>query len=303
MKEILILISFIGMFGCGLSSQNQVNPGFFAEGFEIPYTLNAPTQKMKLDRELVEISGLTYSQKTKSLLAVNDEDAFVFVLDPYSGKILDKYDFGKADDYEGIASHDNYIYITESNGNIKVVNESTGEKTTEYDDLLSRDNDVEGLCFNPVNKKLLMAAKGDSEADGNDKDVKAVFSMEIATGKIDEKPYLYQNLSKAMKTLQPKYISSNAIVNLSVSSRVDKYGPSAIAVQPGTDLIYMLSSSGKLLTVSDQYGDIKAIVFLKNAVHIQPEGITFAPDGTLFISNEGRSGKGVIYRYEPIEKE
>lgn len=286
------------MYGCGLSSQNDVNPGFFEAKYTVPYQLNTPTQIMKMDKQLVEISGLAYSNSKNKLYAINDEDALIFVIDPLSGSILKKYDFGKSDDYEGVAIYDNTIYVSESNGNIKLINETDGKKYDEYDDRLSRKNNVEGLCYNSVNKKLLMAAKGNSEIDGNDKNFKSIFEMNLSDGQISKTPYIQHDLQEAIKNLEPKYISENKIINLSFSSRINKYGPSGVAVHPISKDIYILSAQGKMLVISSQEGKINAVIFLKNSLHVQPEGITFSSDGSLYISNEGKSGKGLIYRYD-----
>ena len=39
------------------------------------------------------------------------------------------------------------------------------------------------------------------------------------------------------------------------------------------------------------------MIKLKKKIHEQPEGIVFAQDGTMYISNEGKEGKGKIYKF------
>lgn len=299
----IIMVSLIYFFtitlltSCTGGYKNDVNPGFIAEGFEIPYKFNNPSLTMKLERELTEISGLTYSTANDMLVSINDEDGSIFMLDPMSGAILDQFEFAKDDDYEGVATHNGIIYVVESNGNIKVVNEKSKKKVAEYDDKLSRKNDVEGICYDPQSNTLLLAAKGDSREDGNKKDEKAIFSMDIGTGVIAKDPIYTMNIYDDLKKLEANYISKNTITNLSINSRIKKFGPSGIAIQPRTGNIYLLSSLGKTLVILAPNGETKAAIFLKNSLHIQPEGITFDPEGNLYISNEGRSGKGVVYKY------
>jgi uncharacterized protein YjiK len=300
MKQILIILIALALMSakCSRDGKSKVNPGFYAEGYVIPYLVNSPDTIFSLKRELTEISGLTYSDQTNMLLAINDEKAYVYQVNPNSGKIIDKIDFGKSDDYEGIAYVNGKIYIAESNGNVKVVSENGSEKINEFDDILSEDHDIEGLCYNSLSSSILMAAKGDSRVKGNEKSEKSVFSMEIVSGKITDEPYLSINLLKAIKTLKSDYITKNALVDLSVTSRLKDFGPSGIAVHPTTNDLYILSAKGKLLVVINQEKEVKAVVFLKQSLHVQPEGITFDPEGNLYISNEGRSRKGKIFKYK-----
>jgi DNA-binding beta-propeller fold protein YncE len=75
------------------------------------------------------------------------------------------------------------------------------------------------------------------------------------------------------------------------------FSPSALAVQPQTRHLYILSSVGKILMVIDQSGRILHIEKLKKKVHPQPEGICFDPAGNLYISNEGKKGRATIQRF------
>lgn len=295
-----IVLLIVLSYGCGASQGSEVNPGFFKSDYEHPYLMNSPDHTMNLDRQLIEISGLTYSAMSHNLLAVNDEKALIFKLDPMTGHILDKIDFGKADDYEGIANKDNLIYVVESNGNVKVVNENTGAKVTEYDDILSRDQDVEGIVYDVSRDRILLAAKGDSRIDDNVKEEKALYAMNPSNGKIHEQPAILINIKDEVKKMETRYINSNVLVNLSVASRLRKFAPSGIAIHPNTGHIYIVSAQGRTLSVLDPQGTLLAVIFLNNSLHRQPEGIAFDKEGNLYVSNEGKAGRGVIHRYSPI---
>src|SRR5690606_13450064 len=68
------------------------------------------------------------------------------------------------------------------------------------------------------------------------------------------------------------------------------FHPSGISVHPLTQHLYIIASKGNLLVVMDTDGSILAVKSLPGNVFNQPEGICFAPDGTLYISNEGSNG-------------
>jgi hypothetical protein len=75
------------------------------------------------------------------------------------------------------------------------------------------------------------------------------------------------------------------------------FSPSALAIHPKNRDIYILSSVGKILMIISQEGHVKHIEKLKKSIHEQPEGICFDAAGNLYISNEGKGGKGTVCRF------
>ena len=286
------------LFSCGESKIEKKITPIVKNDFTIPFAINNPNLSIELPKELTEISGLTFSSTSKKLLSINDEKGVIYVLDAQSGEIVDEIKFGKKDDYEGIASHDGFIYVTESNGNVKVIKEESKTKIIEFNDRLSIDNDIEGICYDTNSGTLLLAAKGDSETEGNTKNVKSIFTMNINNGAVRKKAYLQLNLKDAYETLAAQAQKGSVMQKMSMSSRLKKNGPSGIAIDPTTNLIYLLSSNSKTLTVLNHDGVVKSIALLDKKLHVQPEGITFDERGNLYISNEGKKGKAMIYKYD-----
>jgi len=303
MRIVLLILTYFFLIsaGCGNQKGYKENPGFYKKNFELGYSINQPDTVLYLDRALSEISGLSYNENKSCLVTINDEDAFVFYLSPTSGRIIDKVDFGKPDDYEAITCHGDYIYISESNGNIKVVNDNEGEKINEYNTDLDGGNDIEGMVYNAETKSFLLAAKGDSEIDDNEKGEKSVFEMKLDDDDSEIKKYFSLDLMKAVDKLESMNITQNTLVNLSVTSRLRRFSPSAMAIHPKTNDLYILSFKGRLLVVTDNEGNIKAITFLNQKFFPQPEGICFGPDLKLYVSSEGRSKNGTINIYSPID--
>lgn len=294
LTQIFLLLLLLS--GCGDSNSKKEIVKIVESVSAVPYDLNNPNQSIVLPNELTEISGLTYSKTSNRLLAINDEQGIIYALNTQSGEVTDEIEFGKPDDYEGIASHDGYVYIVESNGNVKVIKEDTKAKIIEFNDRLSRDNDVEGICYDPSTETLLIAAKGDSETEGNVKGVKSIFTMNIENGAVRKQAYIQVNMKESYKSLYTE--SSHGVVHeITSSSRFRKYGPSGIAIEPQTNLVYLLSSNSKSLAVLDHNGKVISIALLDKKLHAQPEGITFDSNGNLYISNEGKSGSGMIYKY------
>ncbi len=65
-----------------------------------------------------------------------------------------------------------------------------------------------------------------------------------------------------------------------------KLKPSAAAINPLTNDVWILSAVNQLLIVTDRKGNIKSVYTLNPTIFKQPEGIAFTPWGDLLISNE-----------------
>jgi len=294
---IYLFIVLTNAIACQTITDNKLPNSINSNSFVVPYQVDKPDKVFYMPPELNEISGLCYSVISRSLLTINDEMGYIYHIDKENGKTVKKVKFGKFDDYEGITSIGELTYVAESNGNIKVINETSGKRTTEYDDKLNSKNNIEGITYYPPKNILLLAAKGNSRKKGNKKSEKAIFEMNPTTGKIQSDPILSINLSDMVKSLSMDSISSKSSLSTPDYTRLKNFAPSGIAVHPSTNDIYIISASGKLLVICDINKNLKSVIFLNPTVHKQPEGICFDNTNTLYISNEGKGGQGSIYKY------
>ncbi len=266
---------------------------FKSQDFKFNYSIDNPLASIFLNYDLKEISGIECSLDDKYLYAVNDEKAELFVLNISTGEVIEKINFGKPDDYEGLCMVNNLVYIAESNGNLKAVNPITKKRVATYDCRLSRKNDIEGLAYDISTKSLLLAAKGHSKLDGHKKGKRSIFKIPISDFKVEKKPFLTIDLEKSIKSLIPNVNIDTETVGI-LNKRVKEFAPSGLAIHPLTKDLYMLSARGKILIVLTPDGNLQAVVFLNKNENQQPEGICFKKDGTMFISNEGASGNGKL---------
>jgi len=259
--------------------------------YEYKFDINNPSKIYKLPKELKEISGLSFDN-TGHLLAVNDEEAIIFKIDTIKGEIVGETDFGKDDDYEGITYGDGLIYVIESNGNIKVIEDESAEKIKEYDTELSEKNNIEGIFYE--NKRLLIASKSESK-----KGLIRIFQFDCEQQKMMDSVKFEIDLVKDAESLRLYNMVKHFTVDLD-KHRLEEFGPSGIAIDPLTGEHYILSSRGKLLIILNDKGKILVIKFLSKKVFGQPEGIVFDTFGNLYISNEAESGKANILKFNRI---
>jgi len=246
---------------------------------DLPYAVNAPDATFELPDELEEISGLT-ALSNGHLGAVQDEDGLLFEIDPETGRVLRVEAFGDDGDYEGVEATPDALWVLKSNGTVYELQRAgeTDIETESFNTDLSSRNDAEGLGYDAEGNRLLIALK-EHPGEGLGK-VRAIYAFDLATRELSETPVL---------VLDRDLVDANGL----------NFKPSALAVRPGTREIYILSSVKKALLVVLPDGTIQSAVALSPELYRQPEGIAFAPDGTLFVSNEGAGGTATLLRFSP----
>ena len=267
--------------------------------YQFPYDLSKPNGNFKLSNRLTEISGLSLSPDGQELVAVNDEQGKIFYLNKKNGEIEREVKFGKAGDYEGIESVGDKIYVVKHNGDIYKVKDLDKDKpeAKEYSTKLDSKYDVEGLAYDAAHNRLLLVCKGKA-GDGKDmKGVRAVYGFDLEENKLDKEPAYTVDREKIKDHFKSNNVSQRLIDVFTPEYASDAFGPSGIAIHPKTSDICIISSVGKLLVILSPSGEIKYMEKLDASIFKQPEGICFDTDGTLYISTEGKGGRGRLFRF------
>lgn len=244
----------------------------------------------QLSSDLIEISGLGLATDGESLIAVNDEEGKVFFLDKNNGEIIREIYFGQPGDYEGIEMVGDLIYVLRSDGAIFEIDERDGEsrpEVQEYEILLDEDHNVEGFAYDAARHRLLLACKKNTVEGKASKEVKAIYAFDLSNKQISESPVFTINRKDVL-------FGKEAIIEDWWQEALNKsFGPSGLAVDPGSENIYLLSSPGKLVVVLNPSGEVIHIQKLDKKDFKQPEGICFGKDGTLYITSEGNAKKRI----------
>jgi len=252
----------------------------------IPYNLSQPDERFELPVDLREISGLTY-YKPGLLACVQDELAVVFLYDLKKRAVAREFVFGDKGDYEDLEWVDGRFYVLRSDGELyHFSDEGEGPRTVHHIKIdLPGKNDVEGLGYDPKRGTLLLATK-DAAKGGSDK---PIYYYDLKQQGMWQGPVLKQADLKLFSGTTGQPAASQPDVK-----------PSGIAVHPQTGDYYLLAADGHRLVVMNPKGVLRSSVAIDANILLQPEGICFAPDGTLFIASEGgKKGKGLIVSFAP----
>lgn len=245
------------------------------------YDLTRP-YLIKLPVELDEISGVVYYAKDTSVFAIGDEFGILYKVPLMPNKPIRKWKFSDQGDYEDLALVDKTFYVLQSDGSITTF--TFDDKNTVLTNEIQfplEGNEFEILYYHPHQYKLVMICK---DCDADKKKALTVFHFNLLKKNFDD----------------TSSINVTSIANMMGEEKI-KFKPSAAALNPVTDELFIVSAINKLLVVADRNGRPKAAYPLDGRLFKQPEGITFSPAGDMIISNEA-ADRGVanllFYKYK-----
>lgn len=248
----------------------------------IDYDLAHPLKKWSLSDSLAEISGIAWLEEDK-FLAIEDQHPILYELKlgDTTGTISNKIEFRQTNDdkidFEDLTVVSDTVYALWSHGAVfKIIGQKKGVTSTRTKTWLRKDNNTEGLAYDPVSGNLLIACKEESGLENVKKSTRAIFEFDRKADSLKPDPFMLINKSDFEKV---------------AGEKVDFY-PSAIAVHPTTHDIYVTSTKDTKAIAQYSYdGKLKAFDYIDKEVIPQPEGMCFDPQGNLYISTESRHHK------------
>lgn len=233
------------------------------------YDMNKP-EKIKVKESLDEISGIVYSKERNALLAVDDEQGSIFNIDLTNTKDYPVSNFAPSADFEDLAYTGKEWFVLKSNGDLFLVkNIFTDSVTHDKFPFPGKGNEFEGLCYDQTSNSIWLLCK--SCAADKDKPLVSVYAFDIAARQFKPGVVWQTDVTKIKEQLSLKELS---------------FKPSAIALHPLQQQVYILSGVNKILLITDRNGHIISSYQLNPAYFKQAEGITFADNGDMYISNE-----------------
>lgn len=236
-------------------------------------------QVFVLQKKLLEISGIVYLGRD-SIAAINDEKGELFLLDLNTNE-SEKYKFKGKDDYEEVVKAGNFYYVLESDGDIHEVTTPPDVSVTSFDfpdD--SKRIEFESMVWYKKLNKLVLITK-----DHRDQDRVAsidAYSFDLSTKQFDSAKFFQIPMKDVYVKLE----------NYSSECK-----PSGAALNPATNKLFIIASVGKILLECSPEGKLEKIYKLNPTQFPQPEGISFADNGDMYISNEGLDGKATILKF------
>ena len=239
-----------------------------------------------MGKVLNEISGITFNDDDNTLLAISDSKEKVFQISIDKQKLKDYTDkvVGPDSDLEDIVKVDSSVYLLSSKGVIYEVPARKHRDTIRKYTFPSNDqNDFETLYYDPSVQSLIMVCKKCPVDKG--RDMRTAYRFDLTKKKFDSSAF---------------FTFSTAEVKNLLKDDDAKFDPSAACIHPKNKRLYVLSSAGNLLVIADTRGKIIEAYKLNPDQFPQAEGIAFAPNGNMYITNEGKYGSPTlqVFKYQ-----
>ena len=255
--------------------------------FDLPA---GPTRQWKLPGILREISGLAMTADGR-LFAIEDEKALVYELDYSNGSLVNRFSLGGPPikgDFEGIAiAGDGAFYVVTSVGRLFRFAEGGSNEAVRYQsyELGTRERcELEGLAWVASRNALALACK--RVYDGKKRFIRIYF-WSIEHEELLSEP-MQVDIRSARGLMGSKRLNVSGIEWEAASDHL-------VMVAAGERTVIEVSASGELVWAGQ----------LDKRYHRQAEGITFDPDGNLWIADEGGRGAARLatYAVDPAESE
>jgi len=269
----------------------------------IGYDFSKPLLHDILPASLQEISGLTIIDST-IIACIQDENGILFLYDLKHHKLKKQYTFGLNGDYEGITKVGEFLYVLRSDGILFEIKDYSTKKiqVKTYATHVPAVNN-EGLCFDSINNRLLIGAKGKINKDATNKDYRYIYEFNLATKSLSQTPaYTFNildvNLFAKLNDieLRKRKTKNGKIVEIGL-----KFNTSEIAIHPITKQLYVLSANDHCLFVFNTNGNLEHIEKLNHTLFNKAEGLSFYSNGDILISNEGQAHQPTLlkFNYKP----
>lgn len=264
--------------------------------YVLHYDFREPDVKLVLPDSLHEISDQAIIDDS-TFACVEDEDGIIYIYDSKRNRIEQRIEFAGAGDYEGITKVNKDLYVLRSDGMLFEVTDFAGavpRVETYLTEIPADDN--EGICYDSLNNRLLIACKSRLDKETASKEKRAIYGFDLSAKKLSADPVFEFDIDELSDYLDNHYIDLADDAQL-------KFKSSAIAIQPGSGDLFVLSAVDHCLFVFDSEGNIRHAEPLKPKLFNKPEGIAFYPDGDVLISNEGQDKKPTLLRFDYQEEE
>ncbi|HRG37150.1 MAG TPA: hypothetical protein PK289_01350 [Bacteroidia bacterium] len=206
-------------------------------------------------------------------------------------------------DYEGICNVDTSIFILRSDGTLFEISNYTSNalNVISYPTEIKASNN-EGLCYDKIMNRLLIARKNKLAKGKNYKNKRAIYSFDLKTRTLNENPVIEFDVDTlkqiALKEKIELPVKQKKKNKDKVPTPILRFASSEIAIHPITGKIFLLSATDHLLFIIDKNGKVEFVEQLNPLIFLQPEGIAFFKNGDMLISNEGQKKNSTLLRFK-----
>lgn len=245
------------------------------------YRLTEPV-RYRVRESMQEISGIVLHPDPQHIYAINDEEGKIFLINLDANEPYPITKFGKSGDYEDLVFTGEGWVVLKSNGTLFHVTDAFTDSVDATSYRLERPGkqEFESVYFEPATNNIVLICK-QCEEDKH----------QMATS-----AYRFNMGAKQFDTV-PAYRLNVADIARLGGTDIKNYRPAAAAIHPVEKRLYIVSSVNEMLVIAGLDGKVQEVYHLKDNLFRQPEGLSFAPNGDMYISNEAGDGTANILKF------
>lgn len=239
-------------------------------------------QRFRVRESMQEISGIVLFPDERHIYSINDEQGKIFEINVTANEPYPNSKFDRSGDYEDLAHTDKGWIVLKSNGTLYQIHDifTDSVTSTEYPFLRQGKQEFESIYPDASSNSLVVICKQCEE----DKGQRATTAYRF-------------NLSTMQYDTAPAYRLDVTEIAKAAGNDMKNFRPSAAAVHPIEKRLYIIDAINNLLVITDMNGKVQEAHHLKSKLFEQPEGISFAPNGDMYISNEAGDGIADILKF------
>lgn len=254
----------------------------------LPYDMLHPKKQFDVPEVLKEISGLSVVGDSV-IFCVQDELGAVFQVDLRDESLSTVGRFTDVGDFEDVQVVGNMVYVLRSDGSLFSFNYEKFSGHCSQVMLIVPCMNLEGLFYDAKAHQFLVSCKEPSlglrttdkkqhkrEVMANAEKERMVYSIDIQHNNT-VKPILSIKIDDIRSFVKKHYEN--------VSTETMAFNPSALAIHPITNELYVLSASERMIVVYDGTV-VKQVILLSPDDFYKPEGLDFLSNGDMVICNE-----------------
>jgi len=257
------------------------------------FDLQHPNSVRTLPMGVQPFSDVTFLDSTH-LIGLNQESGSLFVYDMVENSVSPflPCDFGSK--ICNISSIDSTLLLVDDEKHIHFLRAPYDAASLTTLGLENEQFEAAGVCFHQESHRLFLMSSNEERTEGYSSS--SVYAYNLNQQKLNAQPLFYisgediEAFAIENKLIAPH--SDLSIIDDTLESM--NFTPSAIAVHPKTNEIYVLSRADHSLVVFNQFGEIVNFTSLDKTTFSDPSAMTFKKNGDLVITDGNLMNPTVI---------
>ena len=257
------------------------------------FDLIHPSEINVLPMGVSSFSDLTLMDSSH-LVGIEPTSGNVVFLDVNNFSISSQLSLGSGFRFEAISRIDSTLILMDSENKVHFLLPPYDRNSFLSSNETKENFHSAGICLHESTKRLFLISEVQEKEEGQFSSF--LYAFNLNKNQLRDEPLFEVNLTDIETFAINNNLSlpATSVTNTGDTIQGLDFNPSAIAVHPKTNEIYILSSTDRSLIVYNQFGEIVNFTTLDSSIFSKPTGMTFQENGDLLISNSDLLNPSIV---------